>query len=96
VLAALAGVRAGHAHVGHPPLVQVERGADQRPRGHLDHHRPIPQIQQDRPVGSVGVQGEADLLGLGGKPREDPVGGHPDRRVALKMASPDTVGKKNR
>jgi hypothetical protein len=88
VLAAVAGIRAGHAQVSHPPLVQVQRGTHQQSRRQLDHHRPSSQIQQDRPIGGVGIQRQPHLLRLGVQHPEHLVGGHPDRLVALEHGQP--------
>jgi hypothetical protein len=56
----------------------------------------VTQIEQDGAVGGVGVEGQPDLLGLGANRAKTRLGTTPVASVPLKLARPDTVGKKNR
>jgi hypothetical protein len=77
-------------------MVQVEERADQRTGRDLDHERPGTKIEQHRPIRRVRVERESDLF----RPSIE----HPKTRLLttpiaslpLKIASADTVGKKNR
>jgi hypothetical protein len=80
---ALAPIGARQPHIRDPPLVDVHGDADQRPGGQLDDHRPVPDIQQQRCVGSVGVQGEAHVPGFGGQRPEHRIRPQAESFVAL-------------
>ena len=63
MLAALALIRPGDAHVHHPALVVIIDKADVGAGRQLDHHRARRQVKRARRVRRVGVQREPDLAG---------------------------------
>src|SRR5215831_17060822 len=64
MLTSPACIRPGNSHIGNPALVYVQRRNEERTWGQLNYHRPILEIEQDRSVRCVRVEGETDMLGL--------------------------------
>jgi hypothetical protein len=67
MLAALACIGTGQAHIQHPALMMIVDQPDERAGGQLDHDRPLRQIDDAGAIGGVGIQREADLARPGGQ-----------------------------
>ena len=63
ILAAFAFVWTGATHVDNKAKKGVIHGAWPCSRGHLNHHRPVTEIQKGRGVHRVGVAGEPERCG---------------------------------
>ena len=83
VFATPPAIRAGQAHVDHPPLVQVIGRTHQRPRRQLHHHRPGADIEHQPGVRGVRVRSEHQLLRRALQYAEHLVGHHPRIQIAL-------------
>jgi hypothetical protein len=82
-LIALAGSGAGKAQVGYPELINVHGDTDEGPGRQLDDHGAVGEVNDDRGVGGVGVEGKADVLRLVSSVPKDLVGDDADLLVAL-------------
>ena len=74
-------------HISNPALVYVQRRDKQRSRRQLNHHRTILEIEQDRSVRRVRVEGETDMLRLCFERPENLVRYNADFHVAFEDGS---------